>query len=109
MPANMQKLLRRLSQARHGYGPSHMEKYGTIETRMSLVVPLGAAEPRAVDSELTMTKAQYEDLVVFMARVDSKPPDVIADLINLKNSRDFTCASCYAVAEHRDSCIYDCP
>ena len=113
MPSDLQKLLRRLSQARHGYSSIHMEKHGAAETRVSLIVPLGAPQRRdaseAIDSELSMNKTQYEDLTVFLARVDSKAPDVIADLINLKNSRDFSCAGCYAVGEHRDNCIFDCP
>ena len=91
----------------------HMEKYGIVETRAALVIPLGTLSrtntSASEEQELSMNKTQYEDIAVFMARVDGKTPEVIADLINLKSSREFTCTSCYAVGEHRDNCIYDCP
>ena len=53
-----------------------------------------------------MVKSQYEDLRLYLGRVEGKAPDALADLIDLKQ---FSCASCYAVGEHRDSDKFDCP
>ena len=56
-----------------------------------------------------MKKTQFEDLRVYLQRVGAKTPEALADIIDLKNTPEFRCASCYAVGDHRDSCKYDCP
>ena len=57
-----------------------------------------------------MVRSQFEDLRVFLQRVDGKVPAALSDLIDLKsNEGGFTCSSCYAVGEHRDTCPFDCP
>lgn len=115
MPQDLSALLKRLAQGRHGYSAEHMHKMGAVETRIAFVVPLGVASKAGsdggneVDPTLKMTKSQYEDLIVYLTRVDAKAPDVIADLINLQSAEEFNCTSCYAVGHHRDSCAYDCP
>ena len=115
MPQDLPGLLRRLAQGRHGYSAEHMQKLGAVETRIAFVVPLGGVNREGSDggnqgdSSLTMSKSQYEHLMIYLARVDAKAPDVIADLINLRSAEEFNCTSCYAVGHHRDSCAYDCP
>ena len=95
-----------------------MAKHGQIETRVSLILPLGAVPQHKSSQtgvsqdtqvEQTMNKTQFEDVMVYLARVDAKAPDALADLINLKQAPEFNCASCYAVGEHKDACKYDCP
>ena len=47
--------------------------------------------------------------MAFLNRVEAKAPDALSDLVNLKQTPEFNCTSCYAVGEHRDSCKFDCP
>lgn len=112
MPATLQGLITRLSRSRQGFSAAHMAKYGMVETRIQFWIPLGASastNSSNVPADHSMNKSQFEDLSIFLARVDAKTPDVLADLINLKSAKEFTCTSCYAVGEHRDNCNYDCP
>ena len=86
-----------------------MRQYGHIKTAISFVIPLGNGAPEG-PAEEKMVRSQFEDLRVFLQRVDAKTPDALADLIDLKaNDSGFTCSSCYAVGEHRDTCRFDCP
>ena len=70
---------------------------------------MAAAKSKNLEPEHSMTRGQFEDLSIYLARVEAKIPDILADLIDLKSEKAFTCGSCYAVGEHRDSCKYDCP
>ena len=82
---------------------------GHFQTAVNFVVPLGNGGTGA-PPEQTMVRSQFEDLRVFLHRVDGKVPDALADLIDLKAvDGSFTCGSCYAVGEHRDTCKFDCP
>ena len=72
-------------------------------------MPLGNGEANG-PAEESMNRTQFEDLRVFLQRVDGKVPEALGDLIDLKRvDGGFTCGSCYAVGEHRDTCKYDCP
>ena len=110
MAENLQKLLCRLVKSRRGFSATHMAKHAATETRISFIIPLGAADSSSSPTEeQTMNKTQFEDLRVFLQRAGAKAPDVLADLIDLKTTPEFNCTSCYAAGDHRDSCKYDCP
>lgn len=87
-----------------------MAKHASVETRISFIIPLGAVDTISHPTEeQIMNKTQFEDLRVYLQRVGAKTPEALADLIDLKSTPEFTCTSCYAAGDHRDSCKYDCP
>ena len=104
MPATRQVLLARLSKARRGFNSSHIAKFGQMQLRTELVIPLGQMEPI---HEQFISREQFEDLKLYLRRVNAKMPDAL-EIIDIE-AKIFDCSKCYVVGEHRDSSRFDCP
>ena len=88
MPESLPLLYRRLAIQRRGFSSEHMLQLGKYHLSVNFVLPLGNSSAQDAPSEHSMVRSQYEDLRVFLHRVEGKVPDALAsdDLIDLKSA-----------------------